>query len=357
MNTLFMRAFVLARRGKNTDFCSSVDQETVFRMPVSQVEETAGGVPSHRRRYWWLGCPFPGVAKEQGCWHFLARAPNLAWYQQEVEVEGVATQRVGDWGSRSLRTLLRSERIEEMSGVSMVVAAVTVADRRGSNSNILSAMRASSSNDLSGRYKRLSWTLRGRRWRKSSRSSALSDVVCSCWRRLRSCDGFLSPSSSPCRSCWSFCRLETDTRSVRAVLSRLKGLTSGGERIRSRTSVAASGDSAATTWANFVACFVMPLTVNWASTWANQSSGSAGQKGGILTVTEFVAVDGPGSDSSIVNFVLVGVTNCSGHDWDQREVILFRKIHKMTHNQFHAVVSRPRLAPGTSDATGYYRLV
>ena len=95
----------------------------------------------------------------------------------------------------------------------------------------------------------------------------------------------------------------------------------------------------------------MPLTVNWASTWANQSSGSAGQKGGILTVTEFVAVDGPGSDSSIVNFVLVGVTNCSGHDWDQREVILFRKIHKMTHNQFHAVVSRPRLAPGTSDAT------
>ena len=41
----------------------------------------------------------------------------------------------------------------------------------------------------------------------------------------------------------------------------------------------------------------------------------------------------------------------SGHDWDQREVILFCKIHKMTHNQFHAVVSRPRLAPGTSDAT------
>ena len=67
MNTLFMRAFVLARRGKNTDFRSSVDQETVFRMPVSQVKETAGGVPSHRRRYWWLGCPFPGVAKEQGC--------------------------------------------------------------------------------------------------------------------------------------------------------------------------------------------------------------------------------------------------------------------------------------------------
>ena len=33
-------------------------------------------------------------------------------------------------------------------------------------------------------------------------------------------------------------------------------------------------------------------------------------------------------------------------------MILFRKIHKMTHNQFHAVVSRPRLTPGTSDATG-----
>ena len=45
---------------------------------------------------------------------------------------------------------------------------------------------------------------------------------------------------------------------------------------------------------------------------------------------------------------------CSGHDWDQREVILFRKIHKMTHNQFHAVVSRPRLTPGTSDATTGY---
>ena len=52
---------------------------------------------------------------------------------------------------------MRSERIEAMSGgVSMMVAAVTVADRRGSSSNILSAMRASSSNDLSGRDKRLS---------------------------------------------------------------------------------------------------------------------------------------------------------------------------------------------------------
>ena len=70
-----------------------------------------------------------------------------------------------------------------------------------------------------------------------------------------------------------------------------------------------SGDSAATTRVNFVAGLVTFVTGNCGSPWANHSSGSAGQKGGILTVTEFMAVDGPGSDSAIV----IEVCSYRGH--------------------------------------------
>lgn len=54
---------------------------------------------------------------------------------------------------------------------------------------------------------------------------------------------------------------------------------------RSRTSTANSGDSEAITWSKRVFCVVIPLVLNWASTWANQTWGSAGQKGGSLMPT------------------------------------------------------------------------
>ena len=48
----------------------------------------------------------------------------------------------------------------------------------------------------------------------------------------------------------------------------------------SRTSEAYSGVREAMTWSNFVFCDVIPRVLNCASTWANQTSGSAGQNGG-----------------------------------------------------------------------------
>ena len=53
-----------------------------------------------------------------------------------------------------------------------------------------------------------------------------------------------------------------------------------------RTSVAASGDKAATTWKNVVLCAVICFRENWASTCANESSRSEDQ---IFTVIAFAA--------------------------------------------------------------------
>jgi hypothetical protein len=190
--------------------------------------------------------------------------------------------------SRSLRTLLRSDLIDEISADSGV--SIWAMDGRASVSSIIpSAINAKSANGLSGCDNRPIWTFEGRRCRKSSRRSSLSDVPCNCCKRRSSCDGFRSPNFSACKSCWIFRRLERDTRSVSVALSTSNGFVEGGVRIRSRTSVAASGDKAATTWANLVPYDVIFFTVYCASTCANQSSGSEGQNGGILTATAFVA--------------------------------------------------------------------
>ena len=55
-------------------------------------------------------------------------------------------------------------------------------------------------------------------------------------------------------------------------------------RMRSRTSVANSGVKEATTYSYIVFCteILILRVANWASTWANQMWGSAGQKGGSL---------------------------------------------------------------------------
>ena len=75
----------------------------------------------------------------------------------------------------------------------------------------------------------------------------------------------------------------------------------------SRTSLAAIGDKAATTWKNLELCVLICFRENWASNCANQSSGSEGQNGGIFTVTAFVAtasfqtdVDGPSDAEEVV---------------------------------------------------------
>ena len=74
----------------------------------------------------------------------------------------------------------------------------------------------------------------------------------SCCICHRSCVGFRSPSSSKVkRSCRRFLS-EAAVRLIRRSLSFEYTLTSGGLRMMSRTSVANSLDSAATTWSNRV---------------------------------------------------------------------------------------------------------
>ena len=63
--------------------------------------------------------------------------------------------------------------------------------------------------------------------------------------------------------------------------------------MRSRTSVANSGESDATTYSYLV---FMPRVLNCASTWTNHMSGSAGQKGGSLRLTAETVLTSPSTD-------------------------------------------------------------
>ena len=101
----------------------------------------------------------------------------------------------------------------------------------------------------------------------------------------RSCVGFRSSSSSEVkRSCRRFLSVAA-VHLIRRSLSFEYASTSGRLRMMSRTSVANSLDSAATTWSNRVLWLVMLQVANCALTCANQTSGSVGQKGGILMET------------------------------------------------------------------------
>ena len=81
-------------------------------------------------------------------------------------------------------------------------------------------------------------------------------------------------------------------------------------RMRSRTSVANSGVKEATTYSYMVFCTEILRVANWASTWANQMWGSAGQKGGnLMLVAAMVtglpsagARDGRSSSSDMSDF-------------------------------------------------------
>ena len=175
----------------------------------------------------------------------------------------------------------------------------------GATSNILSAMSARvSSETVSPEEASTIRTWLGSRWKNSSQRRELSGWgpaesprSCCIWRR--SCVGFRSPSSSEVkRSCKRFLS-EAAVLLIRRSFSLEYASTSGGQRMMSRTSVANSFESAAMTWSNFVRWLVMFRVANCASTCANQTSGSAGQKGGIFTETAVTeAGTGSGACSS-----------------------------------------------------------
>ena len=133
-------------------------------------------------------------------------------------------------------------------------------------------------------------TFDGRRWRKSSRSKVGSTVSAmppnSCWMCRKTCEGVLSPSSSSAERN-SFIRRcsEAVVRLVNSAFRTSYGVSAGGCRRRSLTSVANSGDNDATMWSNFVFDTVMPRVENCDSICANHSSGSFGQNGGNLSCT------------------------------------------------------------------------
>ena len=127
-------------------------------------------------------------------------------------------------------------------------------------------------------------TFDGKRCRNSSRRKVWSGFLSpnSCSMRRSSWVGFRSPNSSKLRSCCRRCCSVAAVRLINCCLSWSYGVLAGGERMRSRTSVATSGANDETTWSNFVLCCVMCLVVNCASICANHSCGSVGQNGGIL---------------------------------------------------------------------------
>ena len=183
----------------------------------------------------------------------------------------------------------------------------------GATSMILSARRARSAglaeSDVDANTMR---TCAGSRCRKSSLTkgpsvAALSPISCSILRN--NCDGFLSPNSSAVRSCCKRRRSETAVRWTSCSRRESYGCVAGGWSMRSRTSVANSGASDATTYSNFVLCCVIPLVANCASTWANHRSGSLGQNGGSLRLTAAMRAGSPVASAlaaSAVSLVAAG---------------------------------------------------
>ena len=120
-------------------------------------------------------------------------------------------------------------------------------------------------------------TLLGRRCRNNSRKmTSSSPPHQSCRMRRRNWEGLLSPSSRSLRRRCNFCWLDPANLLIRAALSWEYGVLPGGANIKSRTSVAASGEREVTRWSSLVFSTVMPRVANWASTWANHMSGSFG---------------------------------------------------------------------------------
>ena len=159
--------------------------------------------------------------------------------------------------TRSLRRSTSARSVCTSSRVGVMLDTVG-----GATSMILSARRARSAglaeSDVDANTMR---TCAGSRCRKSSLTkgpsvAALSPISCSILRN--NCDGFLSPNSSAVRSCCKRCRSETAVRWTSCSRRESYGCVAGGWSMRSRTSVANSGASDATTYSNFVLCCVIP---------------------------------------------------------------------------------------------------
>ena len=105
-------------------------------------------------------------------------------------------------------------------------------------------------------------TLEGSHWRKSSLMNApsvllaLSRRSCCIWQS--SWNGFLSPNFSSLKSCCNLCCSDAAVCLTSCSLSVMSGLSLGGFRIKSQTSVANSGASEAMMWSILVFWAVIP---------------------------------------------------------------------------------------------------
>ena len=137
--------------------------------------------------------------------------------------------------------------------MSLPLGSVTAMTAGGfTTSRILSAISANWGRDkVADDEARTMLTEGGRRWRNSWRTKALSgagpESPKSCCIRSNSWEGFRSPSSSAVSSCWWHRCSEALVLWMRVSFSRSYGCSAGGCRIRSLTSVATSGASAAMT--------------------------------------------------------------------------------------------------------------
>jgi hypothetical protein len=162
------------------------------------------------------------------------------------------------------------------------MAAVGVASR------ILSATIATWSRSIPVTATRMGCMLLGICCRNNSRKTDSLTYCVSVTRVLmclRSCEGFRVPNSCPDRSCFSFWVSVSVVLLKISAFNLLYGASASGLSMRSATSPARSGPSAATTWLNFVSSFVIlgVARLNLASTMANQSSGLCVQHGGSVS--------------------------------------------------------------------------
>ena len=243
--------------------------------------------------------------------HLLALTPKCRWYQQrpedgpgedarERELERECERLGRPVESCSEEMSWRSSLISDWSwatselagggggGVRRVAGETRDDTVGGATSNILSARVSRETVSPEEASTMRTWL--ESRWKHSSRRRELSgwgpaESPRSCCICHRSWVGFRLPSSFEVKRSSRRILSEAAVRLIRRSLSFEYASTSGRLRMMSQTSVANSLDSAAMTWSNCVLWLVMLRVANCASTCANQTKGSAGQKGGILTET------------------------------------------------------------------------
>ncbi len=200
--------------------------------------------------------------------------------------ESLLTSFVSRWISERMCSISAAR---EVDGAVPAEGAETAATEGMATSIILSAISANLSRVVpSGVDASTILTFWGNLCKNNSRKNELSTPgrsPISCCILRSNCVGIRSPNSSPVNSC---CSLHCPDRAVRLVscsFSAEYGLSAGGLIRRSLTSAANSGAKDETTWLNLECWDVIRLQANCVSTWANHTSGFAGQKGGSFRVT------------------------------------------------------------------------